>query len=201
MKKLAVVLMAMALLTIGNILQAQPGPPGFGDPGTNGSGYTNNISYPYVPGLKLAIPPLSGTNLPINLREADPAGTYDLYFASNLISSPWNDVLSGTNGQTNFILTFPQSKLGFFRATRTDTPITNAADLTVYFPNQFVNTNVTAAFISGGVAAGTAILVNDTNTADAMWVPFSSSPNVLLGTNDGTYQVWFGFKGSDGTVY
>ena len=43
-----------------------------------------------------------------------------------------------------------------------------------------------------------AVLVNDTNLADAVWIPFSSVPLVLMGTNDGVYQVTFGFIGSDG---
>jgi hypothetical protein len=43
-----------------------------------------------------------------------------------------------------------------------------------------------------------AVLVNDTNLFDAVWIPFNAVPYVLLGTNDGTYQVEFGFAGSDG---
>lgn len=194
-----------ALILLGQLLCsnlfAQLEPPGGGDGCTNCPPYTNiYFPAPYVPGLKVSIPPFSGTNLPINLLEADPAGTYDIYTASNLVASAWNDVLQGTNGQTNFTLPFPFTQMGFFRAARTDTPVMNTASMTVYFPNNNVNTNLTSAIISGGPAAAMAVLVNDTNLADAVWIPFSAVPYVLLGTNDGTYQVEFGFIGSDGQV-
>src|ERR1700689_3729301 len=53
--------------------------------------YTNSFTpQPYVPGLKLAVLPPIGTNLFINLLEADPAGTYDIFTASNLVSATWN---------------------------------------------------------------------------------------------------------------
>jgi len=179
---------------------AQPTPPGSGSSGggTNSDGGSSYTPPPYAPGLKLAIPPLSGTNLPINLLEADPAGKYDIYFASNLVSSSWNDIVQGTNGQTNFALTFPHSAMGFFRTARTDTPVTNTAAMTISFPNPLTNTNLVQATVAGGPAAAMAVLVNDTNLADAVWIPDSSVPLVLLGTNDGLYQIEFGFIGSDG---
>jgi hypothetical protein len=167
---------------------------------TNCPPYTNNfMPTSYFPGLKLAIQPASGTNLYLNLLEADPAGKYDIYYESNLNAISWSDVLQGTNGQTNFILTFPQwSDSGFFKVSRTDTPVVNTAGMTVSFPNSDVNTNLTSAIICGGPAAMMAVLVGDTNLADAIWIPFSAVPYVLLGTNDGTYQVEFGLVGSDG---
>jgi hypothetical protein len=122
MNKLAVAvataMTVMASLVIGNRLHAQV-PPIIGGGGgcTNCPPDTNIYSIaspPYVPGLKLAIPPSSGTNLSINLLEADPAGTYDIYAASNLVSAPWNDILPGISGQTNFILPNPFTDLGFF---------------------------------------------------------------------------------------
>jgi hypothetical protein len=181
-----------------NFLQAQPTPPSNGG-NTNGGSYTNiNFVSPYVPGLKLSIPAGSGTNLPINLLEADPAGTYGLYAASNLTGATWSSILQGTNSQTNFTLPFPFSGMGFLRAARTDTPVTNTAAMTVTFPNNDENTNVVSASITGGPAAAMAVLVNETNLADAVWIPFSAVPYVLLGTNDGVYQVEFGFIGSDG---
>jgi hypothetical protein len=180
---------------------AQPTPPGSTNNGSGGTNYYYYTPPPYVPGLKLSVPPLTGTNLSLNLLEADPAGKYDIYFASNLVSASWSDIVQGTNGQTNFILSFPQPDMGFFKTARTDPPITNAANMTISFPNLFVNTNLIMASVSGGPAAAMAVLVNDTNIADATWIPFSSVPLVLLGTNDGTYQIWFGFCGSDGTSY
>ena len=177
---------------------AQPIPPGDGGC-TNCPPYTNNyVPPPYVPGLKLSISPVNGTNLPLSLLEADPAGRYDIYFASNLVSSPWSDIAQGTNGQTNFTLTLPQLDGGFFRAARTDTPITNTAGMTALFADNYVNSSLVQATIFGGPAVAMAVLVNDTNLADAFWIPFSSVPYALLGTNDETYQVEFGFIGSDG---
>jgi uncharacterized repeat protein (TIGR03803 family) len=181
LKKLAVVtaMGVLALLVIRNGLNAQVAPA-------------------YVPGLKLAIPPPSGTNLFLNLIEADPAGKYDVYSTPNLAWAPWNDILQGTNGQTNFTMPFSFADMVFFRAARTDAPATNTACFTACFPDPYVNTNLTSAMVSGGVAAAMAVLVNDTNLADAVWVPFSAVPYVLLGTTDGTYQVLFGFIGADG---
>jgi hypothetical protein len=197
--KIAVVLLTLFLCS--NVIAQMPPPP----PGgwcTNCPPYTNNYTPPpYVPGLKLSVSPLSGTNLFLNLLEADPAGKYDIYFESNLVSSSWSDVIQGTSGQTNFALTFSESDMGFFKAARTDTPITNAANVTFSFQNLFVNTNLIMASVDGGPAAAMAVLVNNTNFADARLIPFSAVPYVLLGTNDGVYQVWFGFQGSDGTDY
>ncbi len=185
------------ILSAASIFAISPTDPGSGG-GTNTTSGSTYAPPPYVPGLKLAIPPLSGTNLYLKLVEADPAGKYDVYSVTNLASASWNDILQGTNGQTNFILTFLQLGNKFFRAARTDIPVTNTAGMIVQFPNNDVNTTLTSAIISGGPAAAMAVLVNDTNFADARWIPFSAVPYVLLGTNDGTYQVEFGFIGSDG---
>ena len=155
----------------------------------------------YVPGLKLSIPPVSGTNLLLNLLEADAAGKYDVYYATNLISATWNDTLQGTNGQTNFILSFPVSQGGFFRAARTDPAVADAGGISFYFLNGFVNSNITLATVEGGPAVATAILVDSTNFARATWIPFSSTPLVDIGTNEGTHEIWFGFRGTNGVVY
>ena len=188
---------ASLLFTLNVFAQIPPGIGGGG--GTNNYAGTNNFTpLPYVPGLKLSVSGLSGTNLPINLLEADPAGTYDIFTASNLVGAAWNDVLQGTNGQTNFTLPAPFTGMGFFRAARTDTPVVNTAGMNVIFANSPVNTNVVQATVTGGPAVAMAVLVNDTNPADAHWIPFSAVPLVLLGTNDGVYQVWFGFIGGDG---
>ncbi len=173
-------------------------------PGDGGSGTNEPYNWtpqPYVPGLKMNISVMSGTNFHLSLLEADPAGKYDIYFSSNLDSVVWNDLLQGTNSQTNFNLTFPNSSPGFFRTARTDTPVADAQNIGVYFPYESVNTNVVSAIVAGGPAACTAVLVNSTNFSDARWVPFSAFPFVSLGTNDGTYEVWFGFQGSNGAVY
>ncbi|HEY5233558.1 MAG TPA: hypothetical protein VIK35_08505 [Verrucomicrobiae bacterium] len=168
-------------------------------PCTNCPPYTNyHTPPPYVPGLKLAVLPPVGTNLFINLLEADPAGAYGLFSASNLVGATWSEVRQGTNGQTNFTLPYPFTDMGFLRAARTDTPATNTAGMTASFANNDVNTDLISATISGGPASAMAVLVDDTNLADAVWVPFSAVPYVLFGTNDGVYQITFGFIGSDG---
>ena len=174
-------------------------------PGGGGGGSTNepyNWTPPaYVPGLKMNISPPDSTNFHLSLVEADSAGKYDIYFATNLISATWNDVLPGTNGQTNFTLLFPISQSGFFRVARTDPAVADAAGMSFYFLNGFVNSNITLIAVEGGVAAATAVLVDSTNFAGATWIPFSSTPLVDIGTNEGTHEVWFGFRGTNGVVY
>ncbi len=125
------------------------------------------------------ISPSYGTNILLSLLEADSAGKYDIYFATNFISATWTDVLQGTNGQTNFILPFPVSQSGFFRVARTDPAVADAAGISFYFLNGFVNTNITLAAITGGPAAATAILADSTNFAGVTWIPFSSMPFVV----------------------
>lgn len=193
-KIVGIVLTLLSVLLCSNVL-AQPGPPD----GGSGSG-TNVYTYtppPYFPGLKLAIPAVNGSNLQLNLLEADPAGTYSIYSATGLSSVTWSNIVQGTNGQTNFALLLPTNNY-FYRTARTDTPVTNTAGMTVTFPNTLVNTNVVPAVVANGPAAAMLVLVNSTNFSTAKWIPFSSVPLVLLGTNDGTYQVWFGFVGSNG---
>jgi len=191
----------LAQLTLCLLVFAQPIPPGGG-----GSGSGTNEPYdwtprPYVPGLKMNISLPNGANFQLSLLEADLAGKYDIYFATNLISAPWNDVLQGANGQTNFTLSIPVSQSGFFRVARTDQAVADAAGISFYFLNGFVNSNITLAAVEGGVAAATAILVNSTNFAGATWIPFSSMPLVDIGTNEGTHEVWFGFRGTNGIVF
>jgi len=191
---------AFALFSL-NVL-AQPTPPGGGGC-TNCPPLTNYFApHPYVPGLKLLTAGLSGTNLPINLLEADPAGTYDVFAASNLVGAAWNDVLQGTNGQTNFMLPTPFTGMGFFRAARTDPSVGDAGGMAFYFLSDPVNTNIVQALvIQGGPAAATAVLVDSTNFNGASWIPFTAIPLVNIGTNGGTHEVWFGFKGTNGIAY
>lgn len=82
-----------------------------------------------------------------------------------------------------------------------EVPVNDASNITAFFQNPFVNTNVVPASVSGGPAVSMAILVNSTDFAAAQWFPFSENPLVHLGTTDGTYQVWFGFQGFNGTDY
>ncbi len=154
-----------------------------------------------APGLKVTVPIPDGTNVHLSLLEADPGGTYDIYFATNINADAWSNVLQGTSGQTNFTLAVPQAPEGFFRASRSDQPVTNAGNISVYFTNEFVSTNVITAFVDGGPAASMAILINNTNFENANWMPFSGFPLVTISTNEGVSDVWFGFQGSDGITY
>ncbi len=188
-------------LLLCSVIFAQPILPGGGSTGSGTNEPYSWTSQPYVPGLKMNISKMDGTNFHLSLLEADPAGKYDIYFANDLGSAVWNDLLQGTNGQTNFTLTFPNSSPGFFRTARTDPTVADAGNMEVYFPYESVNTNIINAVVNGGPAASMAFLVNSTNFADARWLPFSAVPFVNLGTNDGTYEVWFGLQGSNGVVY
>ena len=76
----------------------------------------------------------------------------------------------------------------------------DAAGISFYFLNGFVNSNITSAAVDGGVAAAR-ILVDSTDFAGATWIPFSSTPLVDIGTNEGVHEVWFGFRGTNGVVY
>lgn len=182
---------------------AQPMPPGIGDGGcTNCPPYTNNyIALPYVPGLKMSISYASGTNFQLALLESDPAGRYDIYFATNIVAGSWSDILQGVTGQSNFTLPMPVSQSGFFRVARTDEAVADAGGLWFYFLNDPVNVNIISAAVVGGPAAATAILVDSTNFVGATWIPFTSMPLVDIGTNEGAHEVWFGFRGTNGIVY
>ncbi len=63
--------------------------------------------------------------------------------------------------------------------------------------NKYVNTSNVPMQIT--VSAGTpyymAALVDDTNLANANWIPYTPSPVVPIGTNEGWHQVWFGLRG------
>ncbi len=180
-----------------------PWPPG----GGGGGGNTNSMPAipslpPYTaPGLKITIPVIDGTNFSLSLLEADPAGTYGIYFGTNLISGIWSNVVEGTMGQTNFSLPIPADASGYFRAARMDAPVANAGNISVFFPYEVVGTNVVAALVEGGPAMSMAITTNCAAVSNILWMPFSAVPLVTIGTNEGTYEVCFGFKGADGIEY
>ncbi len=211
MKKWVLMLLSSGIIGVCSLLfvkslSAQSGPPV--PPGGGGGGSTNPPPPYYpppplysAPGLKVTVPIPDGTNVHLSLLEADPGGTYDIYFATNINADAWSNVLQGTSGQTNFTLAVPQAPEGFFRASRSDQPVTNAGNISVYFTNEFVSTNVITAFVDGGPAASMAILINNTNFENANWMPFSGFPLVTISTNEGVSDVWFGFQGSDGITY
>jgi len=74
----------------------------------------------------------------------------------------------------------------------------NKISFSFSMPNQYVDTNIVNGVITvlGGVPSSEAILVSDTNLADASWSPYTSSNIVVtLGSTDGVYDVWIGLRG------
>jgi hypothetical protein len=65
------------------------------------------------------------------------------------------------------------------------------------FANGYVNSRTTFGTITilGGVPGYRAVLVNDTNLADADWQPYTSNLEVNLDAGDGNYNVLIGLRG------
>ncbi len=81
----------------------------------------------------------------------------------------------------------------------------NVIQFSLQFTNNYVHANPAygAVSILGGVPSYEAILVNDSNLADAIWQPYTSSSFMAsLNSGDGTYNVLVGLKGlpSDATT-
>ena len=73
----------------------------------------------------------------------------------------------------------------------------NVISFTVRLGNQNFNTlTATGSFVVvSGVPSYEAVLVNDTNLADAIWQPYDGSITMNLGSTDGVYSVTLGLKG------
>ncbi|MGD0253810.1 MAG: hypothetical protein ABSC01_14080 [Verrucomicrobiota bacterium] len=74
----------------------------------------------------------------------------------------------------------------------------NVIQFSLQFTNYYVNTlNAPVQLnIFGGVPSYMAVLVNDTDQADAVWQPYTSSNIVAtLGSADGTYTIFVGLRG------
>ena len=65
------------------------------------------------------------------------------------------------------------------------------------FANEYVNRHTTSGTITilGGVPAYRAVLVNDTNLANADWQPYTSNLEVNLNAGDGNYNLLVGLRG------
>jgi hypothetical protein len=182
--------------------QMPPFPGGGGGGNTNSPNPASTNPEPMIFGLKLQVAVVSQTNLLIKLVEGDPAGKYDVYFATNFLTGAWTNLVQGTNGQTDFITAKPQHPEGYFKATRADTPIGNASLMVANLTNTYVLTNALTATIDGGVAASMAIVVNGTNLSGARWLPFTATPIIHLGSfADGRYTIWIGVKGTNGVEF
>jgi len=73
----------------------------------------------------------------------------------------------------------------------------NVISFTVRLGNQnFNTTNATGSYlVLAGTPSYAAVLVNDTNLDDAVWLPYDGSITMNLGATDGVYSVQFGLKG------
>jgi hypothetical protein len=67
--------------------------------------------------------------------------------------------------------------------------------------NQYVKTGSVPLQIAltAGIPYYMAALVDDTNLADAHWIPYNPLPIVSVGTNEGWHQIWFGLRGLPAT--
>jgi len=64
-----------------------------------------------------------------------------------------------------------------------------------------VNSNITLATVEGGPAVATAILVIPPTLPGRHGFHSVLRPLVDIGTNEGTHEIWFGFRGTNGVVY
>jgi hypothetical protein len=73
----------------------------------------------------------------------------------------------------------------------------NPISFTVSATNNYVRTNLTSVRVNvSGIPFYQAVLVDDTNYADATWTSYTSTNiAVNLGTNEGWHQIWVGLKG------
>ncbi len=73
----------------------------------------------------------------------------------------------------------------------------NVIQFNLEFPSSYVNTNVVTGYnsIISGEPAYMAVLVNDTNQADAVWQAYSPNVTVNLDAGDGDYNVMVGLRG------
>src|SRR5208283_5549187 len=70
------------------------------------------------------------------------------------------------------------------------------------FNADHVNGNAVSGSVQvlNGVPAEMAVLVNDTNFADAAWSPYNSNFIAALPSVDGPYDVWIGLRGRAGAA-
>jgi hypothetical protein len=73
----------------------------------------------------------------------------------------------------------------------------NVIQFSVLVTNHYVNINSAAVQLNvlDGVPSYMAVLVNDTNSADAVWQPFAPVMVFPLGSSDGDYDVLIGLRG------
>ncbi|MGA9040204.1 MAG: hypothetical protein WB421_06690, partial [Terriglobales bacterium] len=107
----------------------------------------------------------------------------------------WFYYFYGTTNLSDSTLDSQGNTLGYDYSNNLDP---NVISFTLSVTNDYVQ-NLSAPVtlnIAAGVPSYYAVLVNDTNLADANWQPYASSNlSVLLGLNDGTYNVSVGLRG------
>ena len=73
----------------------------------------------------------------------------------------------------------------------------NIIGFSISVANQYVNTPSVPVQINvaAGIPSFMAVLVDDTNWADANWIPYNSSLVAPVGTMEGWHQIWVGLRG------
>ena len=73
----------------------------------------------------------------------------------------------------------------------------NVIQFSFQFANYYVNTGIAYGTIAvlSGVPSYEAVLINETNFADANWQPYNPTVVVPLNSGDGNYDVWVGLRG------
>ena len=110
-----------------------------------------------------------------------------------------NNARAADSGSYTVIITNAYGSASNTATLTVDTPPISTMSVSV--PNITIGSNHFTATIQGNSAVSMAILVNSTNFASATWGPFTNSVPVTLGSADGDYLVWFGFRGADGSEY
>ncbi len=145
-----------------------------------------------------------GTNQPTTPFTVPQSERGDLF----LWARDWTGITSNGNQTPDWWFWYYFGTLGL-----SDTNLDSAGNTLLsdyqngYDPNVITfSLSVTNQYVKSGnvplqttVTAGTpfymATLVDDTNLADANWIPYNPSPIAPIGTNEGWHQIWFGLRG------
>ena len=174
---------------------------GGGEGGANevSGGYSGPGAYNYTntTDLWLEINP-AFPNFNLTLHNTEERAFYRVWSSDSLLTNSWLEEVYllgalGTNRTETMIDPLGWTNL-FFRAVK------DVNNIRIEFPSAWLQTNVFSPAINGGPATSMAVLVNSTNVGSATWTNFTRVPSVMLGSTNGTYQVWFGFALADGTT-
>ena len=201
MKKLFLILIAFAFIrpVFG---QFEPPSGGTNNPCTNCPAAV--VTYgPPAPGVRMNLSVSGTTNLLISLLDADVAGAYGIYASTNLDTNSlsWTNLLTGTNGQTNFVTSLSTNETSFYRIRRIDTNVVSAEDMNVVWDQRYLQTTNFSVEITGGPSIAMAILIDDTNIDHAVWFPFNANPPITLPQSEGVHEIRIGVKSQNGGYF